>query len=185
MEQPLRRPPFSLRAGAAAVDGAVLFVVFYAVGALALALAGGSSALENDPALERPFIRLTALILTAISAAYFTALTGKDGQTLGKKLAGIAVVTPEGARIGYGKAFLRWVGYQLCVGTLGGGFVMAALSEHQRGLHDVLAGTRVVVANGIGQWRKAALATAGIVAALALTLAALAMLAEIVFSFLR
>ncbi len=180
----LKAPPFFLRAGAAATDSAILFVLFYAAAEVCLALAGGRDAIDSDPALMRTFLRTAGLVVTAISAGYFTIMTGSDGQTFGKKLAVIKVVSTDGRRLGFGKAFARWVGYQLCAGTLGLGFAMAAFTQYQRGLHDALAGTRVVICGGITRWRKAALSVFGIIALGALCMAGVAMLAEIVRSFI-
>ena len=67
------------------------------------------------------------------------------GQTLGKMAAGIRVV-PEApdTSLDVGQAFLReliWVALALPAGL---GFLSAFFSHDRRGLHDRLAGTRVV-----------------------------------------
>ena len=41
-------------------------------------------------------------------------------------------------------AALRFVGYIVSGVTLGAGFLLIALSDDRRGLHDRIAGTRVV-----------------------------------------
>ena len=43
-----------------------------------------------------------------------------------------------------GTAVLRFIGYVVCVLTLGIGFLMIAFDEQKRGLHDRLAGTYVI-----------------------------------------
>jgi uncharacterized RDD family membrane protein YckC len=67
------------------------------------------------------------------------------GQTLGKMTAGIRVVPAEAdASLDVGKAFLReliWLALALPAGL---GFLSACFSRDHRGIHDRLAGTRVV-----------------------------------------
>jgi uncharacterized RDD family membrane protein YckC len=79
-----------------------------------------------------------------LSAVYFVGFTGGCGQTPAKMLLGLRVVRRDGRSAGYGRAFVRWVGYGLGVLTLGLGFWIALLNPDRRALHDWLAGTRVV-----------------------------------------
>ena len=46
-----------------------------------------------------------------IEAAYFIYFYGYTGQTIGKMICGLKVVSVEGELIGYRRAFLRWIGY--------------------------------------------------------------------------
>ena len=59
---------------------------------------------------------------------------------------GLRVVDTEtGTNIGYGKTFLRqYVGMFLNFLTLGIGLLMVAFRSDKRGLHDMVAGTRVL-----------------------------------------
>lgn len=69
------------------------------------------------------------------------------GATPGKRLCGLRVVVdgaPERKGIGVGKALLRWIGYAVSSAILGIGFLMIAFDRDKRGLHDRIAGTRVV-----------------------------------------
>jgi uncharacterized RDD family membrane protein YckC len=79
-----------------------------------------------------------------LSGVYFIGFVGACGQTPAKMLLGMRVVRRDGARVGYGRALLRWVGYGLVFGTLGLGWIVAALNAERRGLHDWIAGTRVI-----------------------------------------
>jgi uncharacterized RDD family membrane protein YckC len=54
------------------------------------------------------------------------------------------VVTPDGDRIGYIKAFVRYVGKVVSWIILGIGFIMAAFDGEKRALHDRMCETRVV-----------------------------------------
>jgi uncharacterized RDD family membrane protein YckC len=74
---------------------------------------------------------------------YATVLHATTGQTIGKLVAGVRVVALDGEPPPAGAAFLRWLGYFVSGATLGLGFVMAGLRTDKRGLHDLIAGTRV------------------------------------------
>lgn len=89
-------------------------------------------------------IGLLLLWWIGLHAAYFIVFVGGCGQTPGKMLLGIAVVRRDGAPVGYGRALLRWIGYWLSALPLGLGFVPAFFAAERRGLHDWMAGTRVV-----------------------------------------
>lgn len=180
----MRPPAFLLRSGAAAVDGAILFAAFYLIVKLFLAVNGSGDASFDDSA-DLPFVRPLEFAITGISAAYFTVLTGRNGQTLGKKVAGLQVVRSDGSAMTYSRALGRWLGYNLCVGTLGAGFIAAAFTDRQLGLHDFVSNTRVISAKPIPKLRRQALSVFGFVTAAALSLAAVAVAAEIALSFLR
>jgi uncharacterized RDD family membrane protein YckC len=46
--------------------------------------------------------------------------------------------------VGYGRALVRWISYGLVFATLGLGWLVAVLDRERRGLHDWIAGTRVI-----------------------------------------
>ena len=75
---------------------------------------------------------------------YFTLFTGWEGQTPGKMLFRLRVVRVTGEPIGYGRAFLRYIGYHICFMTAGLGFALIAVDRNKRGLHDLIAGTCVI-----------------------------------------
>lgn len=79
-----------------------------------------------------------------IQLAYFVVLNGQFGATLGKMAIRARIVTLDGSRIGFGRALLRWLGSVLNGMTLGLGFLVVAFRADKRGLHDLLAGTKVV-----------------------------------------
>lgn len=89
-------------------------------------------------------IGLLLLWWIGLHAAYFVVFVGGCGQTPGKMLLGIAVVRRDGVPAGYGRALLRWIGYWLSALPGGLGFVPAFFTAERRGLHDWMAGTRVV-----------------------------------------
>jgi uncharacterized RDD family membrane protein YckC len=89
----------------------------------------------------------TAGILLAVFMAILNlgVLPGFTGMTLGKWATGLRIERNDGAPLGIGRALLRhFVGYPLSFALLGLGFLIAAVSVHGRGLHDMIAGTIVV-----------------------------------------
>jgi uncharacterized RDD family membrane protein YckC len=92
----------------------------------------------------------TAGIVLAIVVALLNlgVLAGLTGFTLGKWAAGLRIERTDSGAPGIGRALLRhFVGYPLSFATLGIGFLIAAVSVHGRGLHDIIAGTVVVREN--------------------------------------
>ena len=78
---------------------------------------------------------------------YFVAFTA-GGQTLGKMAAGIRIIPAEGAAsVGLGHSMLRTIVWLLLAVPAGLGFLTALFTTDRRGLHDRLAGTRVVRAS--------------------------------------
>ena len=82
---------------------------------------------------------VAALLLAFVYHVAFWALRG---ATPGKSWAGLVVVAEDGSRLGWGRALARGVGYALSAASLGVGFLMIFFGG--LGLHDRIAGTRVV-----------------------------------------
>lgn len=78
------------------------------------------------------------------NGGYLVAFTA-GGQTLGKMAAGIRVIAAEPAStLDVGHAFVREMMWLVLVAPAGLGFLPALFNRDRRGLHDRLAGTRVV-----------------------------------------
>jgi uncharacterized RDD family membrane protein YckC len=112
------------------VDAAVVW-------ALLLVGDGGTAALARWDLLARAFGETWSLV---IPAAYFVLLHGTGGRTLGKMLVGVRVVLVSGEPLGYGRALVRYVAWVLLLVA----FPVVAVRGDKRGLHDLVAGTRVV-----------------------------------------
>jgi uncharacterized RDD family membrane protein YckC len=95
-----------------------------------------------DPLLLREWLSLVGVI--ALAGGYFIVLHSDPGQTLGKALFRLRVVTTEGGPLGLPQSCLRLVGYIFSALPLGFGFLLAAFPPG-RALHDQLAGSKVVV----------------------------------------
>ncbi len=77
---------------------------------------------------------------------YFAYMESSDSQaTVGKIALGIQVTDLQGNRISFGKALGRNVAKLLSALILYIGFIMAAFTEKKQGLHDMIAGTLVVM----------------------------------------
>jgi uncharacterized RDD family membrane protein YckC len=110
--------PVGYRLAARLIDGAVLlglnlvvngYFVFQLMQELTQAAAAQSG---GAPATITPYaatlMRTIFGIATALWFAYEIPAMIGTGQTLGKRLVGIRVVTTDGAPIGFGRAFQRW-----------------------------------------------------------------------------
>jgi uncharacterized RDD family membrane protein YckC len=68
--------------------------------------------------------------------------------TLGKLAVGLKVTDYAGRRLGFARATGRHFARYLSLVLLGIGFLMVALTDKKRGLHDMLAGTLVLKSGG-------------------------------------
>src|SRR5207249_1882871 len=93
-------------------------------------------------ALLKALVKLAA-VRYAIEMIYCVTMTGAFGATLGKMAINARIVQKDGSKLGFGRAWLRWAGTVVSRLTLGIGYLMIALREDKRALHDLMAGTRV------------------------------------------
>jgi uncharacterized RDD family membrane protein YckC len=144
------------RAAASAGPGrrfvaAVVDAVFVASGQAVMLVPVGyywwSRELPSTPS-DVSFVAIAASIALVILAALLGALYhvyfwGVHGASPGKELLDLAVETEDGVSpIGLGRASVRLLGYALSAASFGIGFLMIA--SQGGGLHDRIAGTRVV-----------------------------------------
>ncbi len=86
----------------------------------------------------------TVLIAFACSLLYEALFVQQTGQTIGKAMVGIEVASAAGGPASDGQAWLRALIKVSQLGCCGVWFLLAALSDERRALHDHLAGTRVL-----------------------------------------
>jgi len=79
-----------------------------------------------------------------VTIAYTTYCVGRWGATPGKMACGLKIVTSEGGRVSYLRAFGRYWAEQLSGMLLYIGYIIAAFDAEKRSLHDHICGTRVV-----------------------------------------
>jgi len=77
------------------------------------------------------------------SPCYFICFHWAWGQTLGKMAFRIRVVDLAGGPLSFGQAVLRHIGSWLSAVILGIGFLFVAFRTDKRGMHDLIARTRV------------------------------------------
>ncbi len=133
------RAPFPLRCGAFLIDYIILVALLVTSTLVARMLGGGARAAGNSAETAGVVITILALIM---NLGIFPGLTG---LTLGKWATGLRIERNDGGELGIGRAFLRhFIGYPVSFALFGLGFLIAAVSVHGRGLHDMIAGTIVV-----------------------------------------
>jgi uncharacterized RDD family membrane protein YckC len=133
------RAPFPLRCGALLIDYIALVSLIVLGTLIARMLGGGARAAGNSAE--------TAGVVLAIVLAIVNLLVipGLTGFTLGKWATGLRIERKDGGNVGFARAFLRhFIGYPISFALFGLGFLIAAVSVHGRGLHDMIAGTIVV-----------------------------------------
>jgi uncharacterized RDD family membrane protein YckC len=131
---------FWIRVVAKLIDGMILSAIN-----MAIYLPAGAMALP--PAEPYRFITRTVilnLLLMAIQAAYVTFFVGRYGATPGKMAGRLRVVTSDGGKVAYLRAFGRHFAEFLSSMILGIGYIMAAFDDQKRTLHDRICNTRVV-----------------------------------------
>ena len=133
------RAPFPLRCGALLIDYIAL-VSLVVLGTLVSRMLGGGGRAAGSSAETAGIMLAVVMMLLNL-----VVLPGFTGLTLGKWATGLRIERNDGERIGIGRALLRhFVGYPLSFALFGIGFLIAAVSVHGRGLHDIIAGTVVV-----------------------------------------
>lgn len=132
--------PFFLRCGALMID--YILVISIPVVCMLLSRYVGNdgakllnSELNNTGWLIAILIGITNLIIFPLFS----------GQSLGKMLTGLRIVTMDGRAPSFGTILFRHTfGYLLTLLTGGLGFLASVVNKRGRTLHDVLAGTIVI-----------------------------------------
>ena len=92
------------------------------------------------------FYGIFMLIYLVASWLYFALMESSAKQaTLGKMAVGIIVTDLDGNRISFGKASGRFFGRILSGLIMDIGYIMAAFTEKKQALHDIMAGTLVLL----------------------------------------
>lgn len=150
----VRAAVFPRRLAAALVD--LLLVTLVALAASAgAALALGvelPTAREFGPdfvlagLLDRnPMVAGALGLLFGLSALYQVYLGGILGQTVGKRLLRLRVISAQGRAPGPVLACVRFVAMTLSLGLAGLGFLWCLFDRERRALHDHLSGTYVIL----------------------------------------
>jgi len=140
---------FGARAAALVIDFALLAVTQIFLFIL-LATWLFSEVIHSAPlvilALLSSYVILFFVSFIFLHMFYFTLFHACSGQTIGKMILGIRVVTEDKKQVSPAVAFLRWVGCILSFIPFGSGFLWSAVDKDHCAWHDRLAQTRVVSA---------------------------------------
>jgi uncharacterized RDD family membrane protein YckC len=85
-----------------------------------------------------------SLLVLVWSVGYLVYFWTTSGQTIGKKVMGVKVVTTDGELVGVGKAILRIIGYAISGIVFYLGFIWIIFDSEKQGWHDKIAGTYVI-----------------------------------------
>lgn len=124
--------------GATVVAATLFLVLANGLGLLGLARSSEPQAVG----LSALFVILGVASISALSLMYFPLMEWRFGQTLGKKLVGIHVVTVDGLACGLGAAVVRRIPFFLEFFWIDA--IVALFSERRQRAFDMVAGTLVV-----------------------------------------
>jgi len=142
----VRKGGFWIRFIAYMIDNLILSIfslILLVLGIIAFGL--GSSGLA-ELGEDNIFILIVPLYIFyfIITIAYYTYFHGSTGQTIGKMACRLKVIKVDGKPLGYGKAFLRWVGYIISGFIFNLGYLWAAWDKNKQAWHDKIAGSYVI-----------------------------------------
>jgi uncharacterized RDD family membrane protein YckC len=91
---------------------------------------------------------LRAFVIEGVCLLYMPLMWASPMQaTLGQRIFRLRVIARDGAAISVPRAVLRLFGLIVSAAIVGAGCIMVAFTADKRGLHDIIAGTRVVRAD--------------------------------------
>ena len=98
----------------------------------------------NPEGLLQLVLASTVVVVTA--GVYFIFFWTLLGQTPGKMLLGVKIVSLDGSQLTFWQALRRFIGYFLSALALYAGYWWVLIDNRRQGWHDKLAGTIVVYA---------------------------------------
>ena len=88
---------------------------------------------------------ISGVVAFLIVVGYYVILWTAAGQTVGKLIMGLRVVSAEGKpHITFGQSVRRFIGYIVSAIPLFAGFIWILIDNERQGWHDKIAGTHVV-----------------------------------------
>lgn len=142
-EAPTPPPGFSTpglgrRLAAIAYDSLLVLALWFAAGALALAISGGRLTAPDRPVWLLMAFRAALLIATFVFFGWFWT---HGGQTLGMRAWRLQLTRRDGGPVNWKQAGLRFLAALLSAAPLGLGYWWVLLDREQRSWHDRLSGT--------------------------------------------
>ncbi|KPJ56319.1 MAG: hypothetical protein AMJ42_05465 [Deltaproteobacteria bacterium DG_8] len=142
----MRKGGFWIRFIAYIIDNVILSIfslILIVLGIIALGL-GSSGLVELEEDNIFTFLVPLYIFYFVITIVYYTYFHGSTGQTIGKMACRLKVIKVDGKPLGYGKAFLRWIGYIISSFIFNLGYLWAAWDKNKQAWHDKIAGTYVI-----------------------------------------
>jgi uncharacterized RDD family membrane protein YckC len=100
---------------------------------------------HDDPII---FTTIFSICGVLVSIIYFVRFWVKsEGQTMGKGMMGIQIISTDGSSISWGKGLIRYIGYIISGLVFSLGFIWVAFDGKRQGWHDKMAGTYVIDAD--------------------------------------
>lgn len=131
---------FGRRVGAFLVDIVLVYAVLFVAGAVWI-----TQGMKGSPQMNVWLVLLYPAVW-GVGWLYWAGLESSGLQaTLGKRVVGLMVTDMAGQRISFGRATGRYFGKILSAMLFYVGFLMAAFTDKKQALHDMLAGTLVVL----------------------------------------
>lgn len=134
---------FWIRLAAYLVDTVILSVIFFPLSFVLGTLIRPSP--SSPGGVVTGAYLMFQLVFAAIGLGYILYFWSRSGATPGKKLLRLKIVRTDGVQpMGIGTAGMRVLGYFVSSLILCIGFLMIGFSSDKRGLHDLIAKTRVI-----------------------------------------
>ena len=135
--EPVVYAGFWRRFASAIIDGTIVVLIF-GIGNILLGLLIDSS--------SSLFVTLSSGLSLGLGIAYYVGQeSGRKQATIGKRAVGIIVTDLHGNRVSSMRATGRYFGKIVSALILMIGYLMAGFTEKKQALHDMMAGTLVVV----------------------------------------
>jgi uncharacterized RDD family membrane protein YckC len=96
------------------------------------------------PHLDTGDVAIAGVAWSIAFATYFTSWWSLTGQTPGMRALGIKVLPTRGERLPPRRGLVRTIGMVIAAIPFFAGYFLILISEHRRGLHDLIARTVVV-----------------------------------------
>lgn len=127
------------------IDGVVLYIVnVILIFAGIIAMGIDASEIEGGGIEQIKLLLPLYIFGFVINIFYYTYFHGNTGQTPGKMICRLRVVQTNGEPLGYGKAFLRWIGYIVSWLAFALGFLWVIFDRQKQAWHDKIAGSYVL-----------------------------------------
>ncbi|GER68126.1 hypothetical protein BpJC4_25970 [Weizmannia acidilactici] len=123
-------------------------VVFFGIIIVSVAVIGGSGSEDFTPQQDFAFalcFAVAAVVSAFVFSLYFAIFHSSKWQaTLGKRALGLKIIGSDGGRISFWRALGRALAMSLSA-VFYIGYLLAAFTEKKQALHDMIAGTYVII----------------------------------------